>query len=271
MKTDASANRDVLRFERVSVRYGSLRFGSVVALDDLSLRVGAGERVALIGPSGGGKTSLLGVASGLVRVSDGRVETLGVDRGSADERARRRVARRIGIVGQDLALVPSLKVVHAVNGGRLGSWSRRRAIRSLVRPFEVERVRTVLAALRLDDRMSARTGDLSGGQQQRVAVARALIQEPDLLLADEPTSSVDPELADVVMAELCSQVGNRTVIASVHDPALAVRHLDRVIGIDAGRIVFDRASSELDQAEIDQLYERQASGIAPNGALNEDG
>lgn len=245
----------------LELRGASVHYGAITALDGVDLRVEAGERVALIGPSGGGKTSLLGVAAGLVALDDGEVSTLGVDRSSLarsrrGERDRRSLARRIGIVPQDLALVPSLRVVHSVNAGRLGAWSRWRALRSLVRPVEAERVVEVLRAFRLDDRVDARTGDLSGGQQQRVAVARVVIQGPELVLADEPTSSVDPELADLVMAELCAPDRPWTVIASVHDPALALRHFDRVIGVSDGTVAFDRAAGDVDSADVDALYEQ---------------
>ena len=143
-----------------------------------------------------------------------------------------------------------------MNGGRLGSWSTPTAIASLVRPRERDRVTEVLTGVGLADRIDARTGDLSGGEQQRVAIARALLQRPQLLLADEPTSSVDPELSNQMMALLCDRDAPWTAVISVHDPDLALRHVDRIIAMNDGSIMFDRPVSEVDPASLGALYER---------------
>ena len=108
----------------------------------------------------------------------------------------------------------------------------------------------------LDDRIDARTGDLSGGEQQRVAVARSLLQQPQLLLADEPTSSVDPELANQVMALICDRETPWATVVSVHDPDLALRHADRIVALANGSIVFDRPVGDVVESDISELYER---------------
>ncbi len=230
--------------------------GDVVALDDVSVTVGAHERVVLIGPSGAGKSSLLNTIAGLVEPTSGTVSVLGSPLSQLQGNALRRHRKRVGIVSQDLGLAPSLRVVHSVNGGRLGSWSTANAIRSLVRPRGRTDVGGVLARVGLEDRIDARTGDLSGGEQQRVAIARTLIQNPDLLLADEPTSSVDPELSNRVMALLCDREAPWAGIISVHDPELAIRHADRIVALNNGRIVFDRGANMVTEADIADLYER---------------
>ena len=129
---------------------------------------------------------------------------------------------------------------------------------SLVKPSGRLEAEEVLSRVGLSDRINARTGDLSGGEQQRVAIARTLLQAPDLVLADEPTSSVDPELADRIMALLCEQTGRSTstVIVSVHDPDLAFRHADRIVALLDGRVAFDRPTADVDRADITALYER---------------
>ena len=215
-----------------------------------------GERVALIGPSGAGKSSLINVAAGIVEPTSGVVSVLGHSLSQLSGSALQKHRREIGIVSQALGLAPSLRVVHSVNGGRLGSWSTPTAIASLVRPRERDRVTEVLKGVGLADRIDARTGDLSGGEQQRVAIARALLQRPQLLLADEPTSSVDPELSNQVMALLCDRDAPWTAVISVHDPDLALRHVDRIIAMNDGSIMFDRPVSEVDPASLDALYER---------------
>lgn len=234
----------------------TVRHGDVVALNGVTVSVSPGESVALIGPSGAGKSSLIHTAAGLVDATSGNVSVLGSDIAHLRGSALRHHRQRIGIVAQDLGLAPSLRVVHSVNGGRLGSWSSPTAIASLLRPRDRERVGAVLEDVGLKDRIDARTGDLSGGEQQRVAIARTLIQKPDLLLADEPTSSVDPELANQVMALLCDANAPWSTVVSVHDPQLAMRHVDRIIALANGSVVFDRPVGDVAQSDIDQLYER---------------
>ena len=234
----------------------TVRHGDVVALNGVSVSVRAGERVALIGPSGAGKSTLLNTAAGLVSPTSGQATVLGSQIGELSGGPLRRHRRRVGIISQDLGLAPALRVIHSVNGGRLGSWSTARAISSLARPFGRAEVTTTLASLGLDDRVDARTGDLSGGEQQRVAIARTLLQRPDLLLADEPTSSVDPELANQIMSLICDRTAPWTAVVSVHDPELAIRHADRIIALNHGRVVFDRPAAEVEASDLSGLYER---------------
>jgi len=233
-----------------------VRHGEVIALDRVSIRVGSGERVALIGPSGAGKSSLLNVIGGLVGPTSGSVEVFDSSLTELVGAALRDHRRRVGIVSQHLALAPALRVVHSVNGGRLGSWSTARALSSLVRPRDTADVLAALESVGLADRAQARTGDLSGGEQQRVAVARTLLQAPRLVLADEPTSSVDPKLSDQVMGLLCPPDPKWAVVVSVHDPELAFRHADRVVGLSDGRVAFDRPVTEVDPADVVSLYEQ---------------
>lgn len=234
----------------------TVRHGDVVALNGVSVSVPSGQRVALIGPSGAGKSSLIHAVAGLVEPTSGDVSVLGQRIGELAGATLRKHRQRVGIVSQALGLAPSLRVVHSVNGGRLGSWSTPSAIASLIRPKDRDSVEQVLDGVGLKDRIDARTGDLSGGEQQRIAIARTLLQKPDLLLADEPTSSVDPELSNQVMALLCDRDAPWTAVISVHDPDLALRHVDRIIALNHGSIVFDRPVADVDPESIAELYER---------------
>ena len=170
-----------------------------LALDGFDLEVSAGERVALVGPSGAGKTTALGLCTAGVVFTSGSVAVLGQDLTTVTPAQLRSIRRRVGIVYQQLHLVGPMRVVHNVNAGRLGTWSRRRALRSLVRPAEVDVARSALARVGIADKLFERTDRLSGGEQQRVALARVLVQEPELILADEPVSSLDPARAEEVM------------------------------------------------------------------------
>lgn len=234
-----------------------------VALDDVTLRVDAGERVAVVGPSGAGKSTLVNLINGRLLLDDaavdGDVDVLGSDPAALAGRARRRHAARIGTVRQSLDLVGPMQVVHNVNAGHLGTWSARRSLWSLVRPHGVEAVADLLELVGLDRGLvHARVDQLSGGQQQRVAIARLVAQSPDLVVADEPVASLDPTLSAVVLELLARPPGEHrwTLVVSLHQPELARAHLDRVIGLRAGRIVFDTPSSELGAADLDALYRR---------------
>ncbi len=222
----------------------------------MTLTVRTGERVAVVGASGAGKTTLLRVANGGVAPTRGAVRVLGAAPGELRGAARRRLLSRVGTVHQHLELVRSLRVVHNVNAGRLGNWSTGRAAWSLLRPQGVDDVVAALAQVGLADRVFDRTDRLSGGQQQRVALARLLVQRPELVLADEPASALDPALADTAMELLAGLVvdGRGALVACLHDPALALRHCDRVVGLDAGRLVLDAPAASLRLIDLEGFF-----------------
>jgi phosphonate transport system ATP-binding protein len=215
--------------------------------------VGPGERVALVGASGAGKSTLLALANGSVLPTAGSVRVLGTELGA---RPPRRLRARVGTVHQSLELVGRLRVVHDVNAGRLAEWSAARAAWSLVRPQGLPEVLAALERVGLADRAFERTERLSGGQRQRVAVARLLVQQPDLVLADEPASALDPVLADralTLLGELALARGG-ALVAALHDPGLVRRHCDRVVGLADGRVVLDRPVAALSAADLVELY-----------------
>ena len=214
----------------LALRDATRRFGDTVALDHVSLDVRAGERVALVGPSGAGKTTLLRVISETLR------STL--------------AGREIGFIDQSLALADTLRVIHNVNAGRLGHWSSLRALASLIVPRERNHARATLDRLGIVETIDAPVGQLSGGQRQRVAIARVLVQDPTIILADEPVSQLDPERARSTMALL----SDRTLIVSLHRPELATEFCDRVVGLRAGRVLFDSAARDVTPALLSRLY-----------------
>jgi phosphonate transport system ATP-binding protein len=233
----------------------TVRLGTATALDAVDLTVGAGERVAVVGASGAGKSTLLGVVNGAVPPSAGSVEVLGQDPAALRGRDLRRLRARVGTVHQHLELAGPLRVVHNVNAGRLGTWSAARAAWSLVRPQGLPEVVAALEQVGLADRVFDRTDALSGGQRQRVAVARLLLQRPDLVLADEPASALDPVLTDRVLELLAGPAARGgALVAALHDPALALRHCDRVVGLAAGRVVLDAPAAALSAADLTAFY-----------------
>lgn len=255
MPASSAELRSGVRLAAVTVDHpvGSSR-SSVRALDQVDLTIEAGERIALLGESGAGKSTMIDVIAGLTEPTTGTVEVLGRPLAGLGGRALRSHRSSVGVVRQQHGLPERLRVVHNVNSGRLGSWSTWRAVTSLVRPRGRSDVEAALARVGLDGLADRSTGDLSGGQQQRVAVARALIEPRRLLLADEPVSAVDPKLSEDVLALLCAAEGNPTVVVSLHDPALARRHVDRVVGLRDGVVVFDLAVEDVSGRHLDELY-----------------
>ncbi|MDQ6798212.1 MAG: ATP-binding cassette domain-containing protein [Actinomycetota bacterium] len=240
----------------VSLRGVRVLYDGHPALDAFDLEVNAGERVALVGPSGAGKTTALRLCTASVAPTSGTVTILGQDLATTSPAQLRDIRRRVGTVYQQLHLVGPMRVVHNVNGGRLGSWTRRRALRSLVRPVDVDVARLALARVGISDKLLERTDRLSGGEQQRVALARVLVQEPELILADEPVSSLDPARAEEVM-DLLGEVAadrSRTLLVSLHDFTLARRRCDRIVGVRDGRVAFDLPAAEVSDDLGTALY-----------------
>ena len=214
-----------------AVRGAGKSYGSLVALAPLDLAIETGERVALMGPSGGGKSTLLGLLAGALRPDGGEIAIGGRD--AAGLRPGRELARLVGVMPQGFDLVPSLAVVHNVLAGNLGVWGLPRSLLSLAVPRDAAQAHAALARVGIADKLYERTSRLSGGEQQRVALARLLVQNPLAILADEPVSSVDPARADDILAMLMgiADEGGKTVVASMHSVPLARKYFARVIGL----------------------------------------
>jgi phosphonate transport system ATP-binding protein len=230
--------------------------GRTLAVDDLDLKVRRGEKLALIGPSGAGKTTLFRMLNLTIPPTSGTLLFDGVDVSRLSGRSLREVRRRIGTVYQQHNLVPRLSVIHNVLSGRLGAWSFWQAARSLIRPKEVEPAHEALGRVGIPEKLYERTETLSGGQQQRVAIARALVQNPEVILADEPVSSVDPALAAGIVKLLIelSESYHKTLIMNLHSVDLALAHFPRVIGLRDGKTSFDLPAAEVTDEHLAALY-----------------
>lgn len=239
----------VLRLRGVGHRYGSHQ-----ALHDVDLSVQAGERVAVLGTSGAGKSTLLALLNGSLTPTAGTVEVFGENPAILPAARLRLLQQRIGTVSQHLALIEQVRVLHNVNAGRLGQWSTPRALASLVWPRSLDVVRDALARVDLDWALHERTERLSGGERQRVAIARLLVQQPELVVADEPVSSLDPVRAARTLDLLVSSPTVRTLIVSLHQPLLAREHCARVVGLRDGQIVLDGPVAEVTDAALHTLY-----------------
>lgn len=244
-----------------------------MALDAVSLQLHLGERVALIGPSGAGKSTLLSLLNGSLMPTSGEVQVLGQSLKGLSSRRRRQLQRQVGTVYQQHHLVANLSVVHNVNAGHLGRWPLWKALLSLVWPQQVALARHSLTQLGLADKLYARSDRLSGGQQQRVALARVLVQNPKIVLADEPVASVDVARSHDIMkllGELVNSLGerqdesqydDRTLVISLHDVALARAYCDRIIGLRQGRILFDLPSEAVSDEALARLYALKVNAV----------
>lgn len=226
------------------------------ALSDISFSVPAGQVVGLIGPSGAGKSSLIRCINRLVEPTAGSVCLGETELTTLNGRALRQARRRIGMIFQEYALVERLTVMENVLSGRLSyvsSW------RSFLRRFpqaDIDQAFSLLNLVGLGDHCNKRADELSGGQRQRVGIARALEQNPDLLLADEPTASLDPKTSRQIMRliqSVCREM-NLPAIINIHDVVLAQNFTDRIIGLRAGKVVFDGLPSTLSHEALTRIY-----------------
>ena len=226
------------------------------ALDGITLKAEKGERIALIGPSGAGKTSLLSVLGTALAPTAGTAEILDFGLFSLSTVALNSLRARIGTVHQAPPIPARQRVVTAVLAGKLGQWPVWKSLASLVYPLDVPGARAVLERVDLADKLFARCDQLSGGQLQRVGIARVLYQQPDLILADEPVSALDPALALATVRLLAdeAQASGATLVASLHAVDLALSCFPRIVGIKAGRIAFDLPTEQVSEALLQELY-----------------
>jgi phosphonate transport system ATP-binding protein len=234
------------------------RHGAVSSLQNLDFNIREGEQVALLGPSGAGKTTLFRLLNATLRATSGSLLFGGKNVQKMSGQSLREMRRRIGTIYQQHHLVPSLTALENTLCGRLGRWSLLQTIRNLVYPSrqEVEEAMMALEKVGLADKRRARADELSGGQQQRLAIARVLLQDPDVILADEPVASLDPTLAESILSLLLdlAKAEKRTLVVALHDVEAALRHFPRIIALREGRIAFDAAPDELSQDILESLY-----------------
>lgn len=225
-------------------------------LENIELCVARAERLAIIGPSGAGKSTLLRLLATAQQPAAGNLSLLDTNPWAISTRARQRLRTRIGLIQQAPPLPPRQRVVTAVSAGRAGHWPLWKSLSNLIYPLDIPGVVSALSRVDLADKLFARCDQLSGGQLQRAAIARALYQQPELLLADEPVSAMDPVLAQHTLEVLSEESWQRdaTLIVSLHNLELALRCFPRVIGLRDGRILFDKATANIEQSELDALY-----------------
>ena len=242
-------------FDNVSKTYPN----GVKGLSHINLTINDGEFVSIIGLSGAGKSTLLRSVNRLNDVTEGEITIDGVSLTKAGKKELRRIRRRIGMISQQFNLVKRSTVQKNVLSGRLGYYSTWKSILGLFSKEDYERTKDALERVDLQDKLHSRCDELSGGQQQRVSIARTLVQQADIILADEPVASLDPVTTQKIMKDLqnINTTLGKTVIVNIHSVELASSFSTRIIALKAGEIVFDGAPEELTDERLIAIYGRK--------------
>ncbi|MBC8285591.1 MAG: phosphonate ABC transporter ATP-binding protein [Nitrospinae bacterium] len=245
----------MLKIEKLCKTYDS----GTPALQDVSLVVESGEFVVVLGKSGSGKSTLLRCINRLVEPTSGRIFLNEEEITAASASHLRQLRKKIGMVFQQYNLVERFSVQTNVLSGKLASVSTLASAFKLFPEEDVEKSQQILNRLGIADKEMQRADKLSGGQQQRVGLARALMQEPQLILADEPVSSLDPVTSKQIM-DLLAEFNKKdgvAVLCNLHLPSLAKQYGSRIIALSEGRIVYDGPATDLSQDELNSFYDSQ--------------
>jgi phosphonate transport system ATP-binding protein len=237
--------------------------GEVLALDNITFTVKRGEFLVLLGLSGSGKSTLLRCINRLIEPTGGKITFDGIDVTKASARQLRHLRRRMAMIFQQFNLVKRSSVMTNTISGRLGYMN---PAASAIHKFTKEDIDDAIACLDrvgIPEQAYKRADELSGGQQQRVGIARALMQKPDLLMADEPVSALDPATSHSIMQylELMNKEDGVTVIASLHFLSLARRYGTRILALKDGKIVFEGSPTEIDAAKFKEIYGEEAEEV----------
>jgi phosphonate transport system ATP-binding protein len=237
--------------------------GGVLALDNVSFSVEAGEFLAVIGLSGSGKSTLLRCINRLVEPTEGQIIWNGVDVTAANQSEIRLIRRKIGMVFQHFNLVSRSQVITNVLAGRLGYVNPAMSLLNRFPESDIKAAMNQLERVGIADQAFTRADELSGGQQQRVGIARAMVQEPEMILADEPVASLDPVLAHTIMQylEKINQEDGVMVLCSLHFLDLVHRYADRAIALNDGKLMFDGPPNVIDDEKFKEIYGKDAERV----------
>lgn len=243
----------IVEFRNVNKIYNK----TTKALTNVSFSVEKGEFVSIIGPSGSGKSTILRCINRLVDATNGKILFNGYDVSYAGKREIRQVRKKIGMIFQHYNLVERLSVIENVLHGRLGHKSTISGMLGYYSEQEKEKAFSIIEKLGLIEQAYKRCDELSGGQKQRVSIARSIMQEPSLILCDEPIASLDPNASKIIMDQLnnINKTMNITCILNLHQVDVAMRYSQRIIGLTSGKIVYDGPPETLTKEKIYDIYQ----------------
>ena len=246
----------MIKFENVSKVYPNGTRG----LEDINLEIEQGEFVGIIGTSGAGKSTLIRTINALNNITAGTLIVNDTDVAKLKGKGLREVRKHVGMIFQSYNLVPRVSVIRNVLSSRVPNMSFLKVCFGLFSKEDKLKALDALNRVGILDKAYIRADQLSGGQQQRVSLARALAQDADILLADEPVAALDPVTAREVMDDFkrINQELNKTVLINIHHVELALEYTDRIIAVKKGRIVFDGPSSSVTQEILDDVYRKEA-------------
>jgi phosphonate transport system ATP-binding protein len=243
----------ILQVKNVTKIYND---NSVKAVNDVSLDISEGEIVAIIGPSGSGKSTLLRCINRLVETTEGSIIFDDIEVVKADAKTLKNIRQHIGMIFQHYNLVYRLNVLENVLHGKLSNYSFFQSLLGLFKKEDVDKAIEIINILGLEDKIYEKTAKLSGGQKQRVGIARALLQDPKLILCDEPIASLDPQSSKVIMDYLLkiAKEFKIPVLVSLHQVDVAIKYADRIIGMSLGEVVFNGKPDDLKRSDIEKIY-----------------
>ncbi|MGR3741214.1 phosphonate ABC transporter ATP-binding protein [Companilactobacillus sp. DQM5] len=245
-------NEPVIKFKNVSKIYDNGTLG----LKNINLEVNSGEFIAVVGLSGAGKSTLLRSINQLQTISEGDVLIDGESIVKARGKKLRTIRRSIGMIFQNFNLVKQSSVLRNVLSGRIGYYSTLRSILGLFSSTDKRKAIEALKRVNLAEKVYTRADELSGGQQQRVAIARTLIQDPKIILADEPIASLDPMTTKLVLDDL-KKINDElkiTIMINLHSKELARKYASRIIGLRSGELIYDKKIEDVTESQLDEIY-----------------
>ncbi|SET03695.1 phosphonate ABC transporter ATP-binding protein [Anaerobranca gottschalkii] len=242
----------MIKLEDVTVIYNNKTIG----IKDINLEIKKGEFVGIIGSSGGGKSTLLKTVNLLVKPVKGKVYINGKEITDLDIASLRKVRREMGFVFQDYNLVERASVLNNVLMGRLGYLSSFQSFFNLYKDSDYTLALQALEEVGLEDKIFVRADRLSGGQKQRVAIAKALCQQPKIILADEPVSNLDFKTGEIIMNyfKKINEKQKITIVINLHDVNLALKYCHRIIALSKGQLLFDKKTGEVDDELVQKAY-----------------
>lgn len=257
----------ILEFKNVSKHYPN----GVHALKDISFSVSEGEFISVIGPSGSGKSTILRSINGLIPITSGEVYLDGVSVSEQKGKKLRQLRRKAGMIFQNYNLVYSLSVLQNVLHGCLGYMSGIKGVFGIYREEDKQKAVDLVNELGIGQYCLNKASDLSGGQKQRVGIARAIMQEPKILLCDEPIASLDPSSAKTIMDLLKDMAKKRNIacMVNLHQLDVALKYSTRIIGLSKGEIVFDGKPSEFTDEVIEKIYNTSRENLMIGVGANE--